>query len=304
MNRQQRKANERKKDKEITKKLINKAMSAYKVTNDKRYIDIAEATKWIDHLDPKHQKIIKLIIEYSSNADLYTYSRTIETVLRNWMYEHGFDVDRELNNINNTLDIEGRCIRKFNEENEKGSYFMNLDKDRENILKDYKKMKEGNMRESEILENICIKYCKYSKNAIKSVITDFKKNKKETPKDNKEPDIEAIEKYIFEGGENPLKAKEKTVEVNNATPKNTKLKVKSIVVEDEEGREYIKEGEIVKVGSETFKSVDELEKYKSNELEEYKKGYEEKIAEINKAYEDEKIAFLKKINNIADVFMM
>ena len=58
------------------------------------------------------------------------------------------------------------------------------------------------------------------------------------------------------------------------------------------------------MGSETFKSVDELEKYKSNELEEYKKGYEEKIAEINKAYEDEKIAFLKKINNIADVFMM
>ena len=177
---------------------------------------------------------------------------------------------------------------------------MNLDKDRENIVIDYKKMKEENMRESQILDNLCIKYCKYSKNAIKSVITDYKKNKKNVQKDvQAEPDIEAITDYIF-GDE------EKTVKVNNTTSKNknTKLKVKSIVVEDEEGREYIKEGEIVKVGSETFKSVDELEKYKSNELEEYKKGYEEKIAEINKAYEDEKIAFLKKINNIADVFMM
>ena len=304
MNRQQRKANEREKDKEITKKLINKAMSAYKVTNDKRYIDIAEATKWIDHLDSKHQKIIKLIIEYSSNADLYTYSRTIETVLRNWLYEHNFDVEKELNNINDLLKIEDKYIKKYDEENKEGSYFMNLDKDRQNIINDYKEMKEENMRESQILDNLCIKYCKYSKNAIKSVITDFKKNKKETPKDNKEPDIEAIEKYIFEGGENPLKAKEKTVGVNNATPKNTKLKVKSIVVEDEEGREYIKENGVVTVGKEKFNNVDELEKYKSNELEEYKKEYEEKIAEINKTYEDEKIAFLKKINNIADVFMM
>ena len=304
MNRQQRKANERKKDKEITKKLINKAMSAYKVTNDKRYVDIAEATKWIDHLEPKHQKIIKLIIEYSSNADLYTYSRTIETVLRNWLYEHNFDVEKELNNINDLLKIEDKYIKKYDEENKEGSYFMDIDKDRENIVIDYKKMKEENMRENQILDNICIKYCKYSKNAIKSVITDFKKNKNETPKDNKEPDIEAITDYIFENGEKPLKAKEKTVKSNNTTPKNTKLKVKSIVVEDEEGREYIKENGVVTVGKEKFNNVDELEKYKSNELSEYKKEYEEKIAEINKAYEDEKIKFLKKINNIADVFMM
>lgn len=304
MNRQQRRAMERKQNKESTKNLMDEAKKAYKITNNKKCIDVAEAMKWVNHLDSKHQEILNLLIQGSSNADLEVFSSAVDITLRNWMYEHGFDVDRELNNINNTLDIEGRCIRKFNDENEEGSYFMNLDKDRENIVMDYKEMKEENMRESQILDNLCIKYCKYSKNAIKSVITDFKKNKKETPKDNKEPDIEAIEKYIFEGGENPLKAKEKTVEVNNATPKNTKLKVKSIVVEDEEGREYIKENGVVTVGKEKFNNVDELEKYKSNELEEYKKEYEEKIAEINKAYEDEKIAFLKKINNIADVFMM
>ena len=305
MNRQQRKANERKKDKEITKKLINKAMSAYKVTNDKRYVDIAEATKWIDHLEPKHQKIIKLIIEYSSNADLYTYSRAIETVLRNWLYEHDFDVDKELNNINDLLKIEDKYIKKYDEENKEGSYFMSLDKDRQNIINDYKEMKEENMRESQILDNLCIKYCKYSKNAIKSVITDYKKNKKNVQKDvQAEPDIEAITDYIFENGENPLNAKGKNVEVNNTTLKNTKLKVKSVIVEDEEGREYIKENGVVTVGKEKFNNIDELEKYKSNELTEYKKEYEEKIAEINKAYEDEKIKFLKKINNIADVFMM
>ena len=305
MNRQQRKANERKKDKEITKKLINKAMSAYKVTNDKRYVDIAEATKWIDHLEPKHQKIIKLIIEYSSNADLYTYSRTIETVLRNWLYEHNFDVEKELNNINDLLKIEDKYIKKYDEENKEGSYFMNLDKDRENIINDYKKMKEENMKENQILDNLCIKYFKISKTSIKGVITDFKKNNKNVQKDvQAEPDLEAITDYIFEDGENPLK--EKTVKANNTTPKNknTKLKVKSIVVEDEEGREYIKENGVVTVGKEKFNNVDELEKYKSNELSEYKKEYEEKIAEINKAYEDEKIKFLKKINNIADVFMM
>lgn len=304
MNRQQRRAIERKQNKESTKNLMDEAKKVYKITNNKKCIDVAEAMKWVNHLDSKHQEILNLLIQGSSNADLEVFSSAVDITLRNWMYEHGFDVDKELNNINNTLDIEGRCIRKFNEENEKGSYFMNLDKDRENILKDYKKMKEGNMRESEILDNICIKYCKYSKNAIKSVITDYKKNKKNVQAEEKELDMKAIENYIFGDGENPLK--EKTVKSNNTTSKNknTKLKVKSIVVEDEEGREYIKEGEIVKVGSETFKSVDELEKYKSNELEEYKKGYEEKIAEINKAYEDEKIAFLKKINNIADVFMM
>ena len=301
MNRQQRKANERKKDKEITKKLINKAMSAYKVTNDKRYVDIAEATKWIDHLEPKHQKIIKLIIEYSSNADLYTYSRTIETVLRNWLYEHDFDVDKELNNINDLLKIEDKYIKKYDEENKEGSYFMSLDKDRQNIINDYKEMKEENMRESQILDDLYSKYSKYSKTSVKGVVKDFKDNNKDV---QAEPDIEAITDYIFENGENPLNAKGKNVEVNNTTLKNTKLKVKSVIVEDEEGREYIKENGVVTVGKEKFNNIDELEKYKSNELTEYKKEYEEKIAEINKAYEDEKIKFLKKINNIADVFMM
>ena len=301
MNRQQRKANERKKDKEITKKLINKAMSAYKVTNDKRYVDIAEATKWIDHLEPKHQKIIKLIIEYSSNADLYTYSRAIETVLRNWLYEHDFDVDKELNNINDLLKIEDKYIKKYDEENKEGSYFMSLDKDRQNIINDYKEMKEENMRESQILDDLYSKYSKYSKTSVKGVVKDFKDNNKDV---QAEPDIEAITDYIFENGENPLNAKGKNVEVNNTTLKNTKLKVKSVIVEDEEGREYIKENGVVTVGKEKFNNIDELEKYKSNELTEYKKEYEEKIAEINKAYEDEKIKFLKKINNIADVFMM
>ena len=299
MNRQQRRLIERNREKEVNKKIKSLANNILNNSKSKYDIDKANAIKWVLTLKDEQAKYVNLLINAASQKDLNDMSYAYDITLKNWLYEHNFDVDKEIKEIFETMRLENKYVNEFKE----GSYFMNLDKDRENIVIDYKKMKEVNMRESQILDNLCIKYCKYSKNAIKSVITDFKKNKKNVQKDvQAEPDIEAIEKYIFEDGENPLK--EKTVKSNNTTPKNTKLKVKSIVVEDEEGREYIKEGEIVKVGSETFKSVDELEKYKSNELEEYKKGYEEKIAEINKAYEDEKIAFLKKINNIADVFMM
>ena len=299
MNRQQRRLIERNREKEVNKKIKSLANNILNNSKSKYDIDKANAIKWVLTLKDEQAKYVNLLINAASQKDLNDMSYAYDITLKNWLYEHNFDVDKEIKEIFETMRLENKYVNEFKE----GSYFMNLDKDRENIVIDYKKMKEENMRESQILDNLCIKYCKYSKNAIKSVITDFKKNKKNVQKDvQAEPDIEAIEKYIFEDGENPLK--EKTVKSNNTTPKNTKLKVKSIVVEDEEGREYIKEGEIVKVGSETFKSVDELEKYKSNELEEYKKGYEEKIAEINKAYEDEKIAFLKKINNIADVFMM
>lgn len=296
MNRQQRRLIERNREKEVNKKIKSLANNILNNSKSKYDIDKANAIKWVLTLKDEQAKYVNLLINAASQKDLNDMSYAYDITLRNWLFAHGFDVDKEIKEIFETMRLENKYVNEFKE----GSYFMNLDKDRENIVIDYKKMKEENMRESQILDNLCIKYCKYSKNAIKSVITDFKKNKKNVQKDvQAEPDIEAITDYIF-GDE------EKTVKANNTTSKNknTKLKVKSIVVEDEEGREYIKEGEIVKVGSETFKSVDELEKYKSNELEEYKKGYEEKIAEINKAYEDEKIAFLKKINNIADVFMM
>lgn len=296
MNRQQRRLIERNREKEVNKKIKSLANNILNNSKSKYDIDKANAIKWVLTLKDEQAKYVNLLINAASQKDLNDMSYAYDITLKNWLYEHNFDVDKEIKEIFETMRLENKYVNEFKE----GSYFMNLDKDRENIVIDYKKMKEENMRESQILDNLCIKYCKYSKNAIKSVITDFKKNKKNVQKDvQAEPDIEAITDYIF-GDE------EKTVKANNTTSKNknTKLKVKSIVVEDEEGREYIKEGEIVKVGSETFKSVDELEKYKSNELEEYKKGYEEKIAEINKAYEDEKIAFLKKINNIADVFMM
>lgn len=296
MNRQQRRLIERNREKEVNKKIKSLANNILNNSKSKYDIDKANAIKWVLTLKDEQAKYVNLLINAASQKDLNDMSYAYDITLKNWLYEHNFDVDKEIKEIFETMRLENKYVNEFKE----GSYFMNLDKDRENIVIDYKKMKEENMRESQILDNLCIKYCKYSKNAIKSVITDFKKNKKNVQKDvQAEPDIEAITDYIF-GDE------EKTVKSNNTTSKNknTKLKVKSIVVEDEEGREYIKEGEIVKVGSETFKSVDELEKYKSNELEEYKKGYEEKIAEINKAYEDEKIAFLKKINNIADVFMM
>ena len=355
MNRQQRRAESRKQNKQNTKSLRNEAMVAYKVTNNKKCIDVAEAMKWVDHLDRKHQDIINLLMEGCSNADLEMFSNAVDITLKNWMYEHGYDPQEELENIQKVLDIEGRYCRKFNDENEKGSYFMKLDKDRAVIIKDYEEMKKQFMKEGQILDSLAIKYSKYSKNAIKSVIKDYKaKNKKKvqaTKKDVKkvleekkdDPDMKAIENYIFGDGEKTVVVKNATTEsknkklledtketvktinkgcnekiLNNKPTENTEkpkepkepkkinstLKVKSIVVEDEEGREYIKENGVVIVGTETFNGTDALEEYKTKELAAYKKSYDEKIAEINRAYDEEKVSFLKKINNIADVFMM
>ena len=225
MNRQQRRLIERNREKEVNKKIKSLANNILNNSKSKYDIDKANAIKWVLTLKDEQAKYVNLLINAASQKDLNDMSYAYDITLKNWLYEHNFDVDKEIKEIFETMRLENKYVNEFKE----GSYFMNLDKDRENILKDYKKMKEENMRESQILDNLCIKYCKYSKNAIKSVITDFKKNKNETPKDNKGPDIEAITDYIF-GDE------EKTVKANNTTSKNknTKLKVKSIVVEDEE----------------------------------------------------------------------
>ena len=228
MNRQQRRLIERNREKEVNKKIKSLANNILNNSKSKYDIDKANAIKWVLTLKDEQAKYVNLLINAASQKDLNDMSYAYDITLKNWLYEHNFDVDKEIKEIFETMRLENKYVNEFKE----GSYFMNLDKDRENIVIDYKKMKEENMRESQILDNLCIKYCKYSKNAIKSVITDYKKNKKDVQAEEKELDMKAIENYIFGDGENPLK--EKTVKSNNTTSKNknTKLKVKSIVVEE------------------------------------------------------------------------
>ena len=134
MNRQQRRLIERNREKEVNKKIKSLANNILNNSKSKYDIDKANAIKWVLTLKDEQAKYVNLLINAASQKDLNDMSYAYDITLKNWLYEHNFDVDKEIKEIFETMRLENKYVNEFKE----GSYFMNLDKDRENIVIDYK----------------------------------------------------------------------------------------------------------------------------------------------------------------------
>lgn len=261
---------------------------------------------WINKLSYKEQHYMETIINANVNENLKILADSVTNAITDFLYEHNFDVKAELDKLEVKINAENDMITKYLKRGE--DYMNKLKKDKDNIIKDYEEMIK-NKTDKEVIEELKFKYSdKFTATSIRNVVNEHKRNKLT------DEDIEKAAESIFET-EKVDKPSQSNLSKEKVKKSNNTLKIKSIVVEDEEGTEYVKENNTVTVGTMTFKDENDLEKFREKSIKEYKEGhdnalserrkqYEEEIAEINRAYEEEKIKFLKKINNIADVMAM
>ena len=261
---------------------------------------------WINKLSYKEQQYMETIINANVNENLKILADSVTNAITDFLYEHNFDVKAELDKLEVKINKENDMITKYLKRGE--DYMNKLKKDKDNIIKDYEEMIK-NKTDKEVIEELKFKYSdKFTATSIRNVVNEHKRNKLT------DEDIEKAAESIFET-EKVDKPSQSNLSKEKVKKSNNTLKIKSIVVEDEEGTEYVKENNTVKVGKMTFEDIKEVEEFRESSLKEYKEGhdnalserrkqYEEEIAEINRAYEEEKIKFLKKINNIADVMAM
>ncbi len=301
MNRQQKRQQER----QIKKELKKKTKELDKIATTSLEQRKVEASNFVLGLSKEECNLVYFLMKENSKIELELLDEAYTRVLDVYLEEHNLQ-HSDLDKIREQIAIEGELTRKYNNEGEE--YIMKIEELKPQIIKKYEEMKGEGKTDKEIMNTLTIDFSSISTNAVKKVVNEHKRSKVT------DEDIEKATESIFET-EKVDKPSQSNLSKEKVKKSNNTLKIKSIVVEDEEGTEYVKENNTVTVGTMTFKDENDLEKFREKSIKEYKEGhdnalserrkqYEEEIAEINRAYEEEKIKFLKKINNIADVMAM
>lgn len=301
MNRQQKRQQERQIKKELKKK-TNELDRIGTTSLDKKKV---EASKWIMSLSKEECNLVHFLMTENSQIELGLLDEAYTRVLDVYLEEHNLpytDIDK----IHEQIAIEGNITRNYADRGEE--YIMKIAELKPQIIARYEELKKEGKADKEIMNTLTVEFSQISTNAVKKAVNEYKRSK------ITDKDIEKAVESIFK--EEPTeKAPQSNLSEEKVKKSNNTLKVKSLVVEDEEGTEYVKENNTVKVGTMTFENEKDVEDFRNKSLKEYKDGcsnalaerkkqYEEEIAEINRAYEEEKIKFLKKVNNILDVMAM
>lgn len=301
MNRQQKRQQERQIKKELKKK-TNELDRIGTTSLDKKKV---EASKWVMSLSKEECNLMHFLMTENSRIELSLLDEAYVRVLDVYLEEHNLpytDIDK----IHEQIAIEGNITRNYADRGEE--YIMKIAELKPQIIARYEELKKEGKADKEIMNTLTVEFSQISTNAVKKAVNEYKRSK------ITDKDIEKAVESIFK--EEPTeKAPQSNLSEEKAKTTSKSLKVKSLVVEDEEGTEYVKENNTVKVGTMTFENEKDVEDFRNTSLKEYnegrnnalaerKKQYEEEVAEINRAYEEEKIKFLKKVNNILDVMSM
>lgn len=281
-----------------------------------RAIAVAKKMKpideWIKHLSDTEVMYLETIINANVNNNLKILADSVTNAITDFLYEHNFDVNSELDKLEAKINAENDMITKYLKRGE--DYMKVLEKDRKKIINDYEKMiKESS--EKDTMKNLIQDYsAKYSATTVRNVVNEHKDSLKKKKTDNSsdnDKEIKDASKYIFGDDSSVEKdTDEKNIQSESDLSKekvktsNNSLKEKLRIYEDEEGTEYIKENDVVTVGEISFKDVKEVEEFREASLKEYDDVYEKEAAELKKAYEEKKVKFLKKVHNIFDVMTM
>lgn len=182
MNRQQRRAQERQKDKDLQKK-IKQQISIMEKSNIQN--ETLEMAKWVQGLSNKDAECCNRLLREHTRAHIEDFSIAFQEVIENFLIEQGYENHEELM-IQFTNDIEDTGIKLNEIENEGGNYYMSINKDKEKIIADYNNKIQEGLSEREAIEDIMTKYSKYSKSSIKNIIKTCKSNTCPMKKDNGE----------------------------------------------------------------------------------------------------------------------
>lgn len=200
--------------------------------------------KWLRALNKEQRE---LLTEYSitqSELDLTIQFQAYERVLRpalNALVDDVIEAEEILLGIVGQVGIEGITARGF----KRGEYYMKyIDEIKDNIVSEYNMRKANGEKEKDIIESIWSKYPKVSRNAVKNVILEHKKEVRK--QEIRTEGVDAAVKYIFE--EEP---KEIIEEVNEVV-EDYKEEVKEEVVQSEEKSKFkvLKKTVIVDVAGE------------------------------------------------------
>ena len=184
MNRQQRRAMQRQKDKQIKHKIKERVDILEKVDKDDIRIDVA---KWVTSLSVEEAELCNTLMIEHTKMHVRNYSIATLEIFENFLIDKNYINSSEIiDEFTELLSETGSKLQKI--EQNGGNYYMSLNRDKENIINYYKERREKVSHE-EAMQDIYMMFNKYSRSSLKNVIkTSIKAEaNKET---NKETNIE------------------------------------------------------------------------------------------------------------------
>ena len=277
MNRQQRRAMKRQKDKRI-KKDRKERVNIEKAKQISTGLSIA---KWLESLSKEESELCGTLIQEYTKSHVSDFSMAFMEILENFLIDEKYQERSEImNEFTEQLVITGKKMFKI--EKMGGDYYMSLNNDKDKIINYYKERREKVSHE-EAMQDVYMMFNKYSRSSLKNVIKTSikaeanKETNKETDKENNcasktcdfMSDGKCHNKYVTSG--------EKTCRNFNVDSLNTETKAKMFFEEnkDKDKKELIKECAVKFDVKETT-----IERYYSN----YRK---EKHSIVNEDFEKE-----------------
>lgn len=255
--------------------------------------------RWLTSLSKDQRQLLTEYNLMQSEADLVLQFQAYERVLRPALYTLAdndvIEAEKILAEIIRQVGVEGVTLNNFRKRED---YMKMIDEVKNNVVSEYIMRKANNEREKDIIESIWAKHPKLSRNAVKNIILEYKRDEKKKELNINSPD-DAV-KYIFDDSEviekpevadvveaefQDPKLVEKVEEVKSEEkPKFKVLKKKVIVdVEGAHGIYHIENGIISCIGdgSDTAYSSEEAVKHAfSEKLEIYAKQLDREQAEM------------------------
>ena len=135
--------------------------------------------KWLESLSKEESELCGTLIQEYTKSHVSDFSMAFMEILENFLIDEKYQERSEImNEFTEQLVITGKKMFKI--EKMGGDYYMSLNRDKENIINDFKEKIKKGMPHEEAIEDIYIKYNKYSKSSLKNIIkTSVKTEQKE-----------------------------------------------------------------------------------------------------------------------------
>ena len=285
--------------------------------------------KWLLKLNSDQRQLLTKYCIESTKSDILAFGQAYERVLRvnfQEMFEDELEAEKLLEKIVDEVEQEGLAIRKF--ENGSVEYMANIKKEKDNIISKYIEAIKKGFNDKEAYEELKTAYPMFTASAIKNVIAEYKRDKKQEEQEtsidiNPNMSTEEIAKVIVNCGdipesenkahteENEVKGKIIRQEEKESTDKaidKQNEEIKTSLVEITEVRKFRgKFGEYEKLQEGTVKAGI-LEFKNANDVEDCKKQIDEKLEEERKEFEkkisEKRIIALGRLNEVIELLSM
>lgn len=156
--------------------------------------------KWLATLSKDQRQLLTEYCVIQTESDLILQFQAYERVLRPALYTLAdndvIETEKILAEIIRQVGIEGVTLNNFRRRED---YMKVIDEVKDNVVGEYVMRKANNEKEKDIIESIWAKYPKLSRNAVKNIILEHKRDEKKNELNINSSD-DAV-KYIFEEDE-------------------------------------------------------------------------------------------------------